>query len=245
MLFCKRPNLETWSPNFSSSGLLNPTWTRVRCDGAELCNSLEFAEWRNNPVQVQICDACGTVGCASGGYIHLSAIDDVVFWTMPQLDKVDDETEARFFCATALMRFGAVAFPPDSWALIREAGSDVPDPRTLPYANGRVLLDAWVVGRGHPKAVDQLVPWLRAHLLAADSLDASAAIQWVEYWVSWFGQRAKTPLEGAIVETSAAEAEIEKFYFDGPGSEDWPALAKYRNTFVPALGSDHIFAPAG
>jgi len=91
MVFCSSPSFETWSPDFSSSELTNPTWTRLRLDRTELCNSLEFVDWINNPVQVQICDACGTVGCASGGYIHLSTIGEFVIWTRPQLSNATDD----------------------------------------------------------------------------------------------------------------------------------------------------------
>jgi hypothetical protein len=38
-------------------------------------------------------------------------------------------------------------------------------------------------------------------------------------------------------------ARIEKLYFDGPSTDDWPALAQYRDSFVPALGPNHIFLP--
>lgn len=44
----------------------------------------EWTDWATTPLQAQICDACGTVGCASGGYIHLSVLRDFVFWTTPR-----------------------------------------------------------------------------------------------------------------------------------------------------------------
>jgi hypothetical protein len=42
-----------------------------------------------------------------------------------------------------------------------------------------------------------------------------------------------------------ADWSTEKLYLDGPGADDWPALAQYQGSFVPALGPDHIFIPNG
>jgi hypothetical protein len=77
------PLVEQWSPDFSSSGLPNPIWTRVKFRGAELYNSLEWTEWNRNPVQVQICDTCGNARLPSGGYVHVSAVQDILLWTAP------------------------------------------------------------------------------------------------------------------------------------------------------------------
>jgi hypothetical protein len=67
--------------------------------------------------------------------------------------------------------------------------------------------------------------------------------KWVEYWLRWFGQRAAVAIEGILASAEYTGARIEKQYFDGPGADDWPALEQYRDSFVPALGSTHIFVP--
>jgi hypothetical protein len=48
MVFCDHPTLDAWSPDFSTSGLANPTWTRAKCGDVELCNSLEWAGYLNS-----------------------------------------------------------------------------------------------------------------------------------------------------------------------------------------------------
>ena len=239
MLFCDQPSFEKWSPDFSTSGLSNPIWTRVRCVQAELCNSLEWTEWSTNPVQVEICEACGTVGCASGGYVNVSSLRDVVLWTRPYPVK----TETQFFPATAIERFGSVAIPLSVCERFRSAATEVPEPESLTRTDGSTLCSAWASGQTRPKAVDQLVPWLCARLLAADTLDKSAAIKWVEHWLNWFRERATVGVDGVISTVENSSATIEKLYFDGPSADDWPAFAQYRNSFVPALGANHVFLP--
>src|SRR5262245_3369260 len=89
MLFCEEIHLDVWRPDFSSSGQSSPMWTRVTCLGNVLCNSLEWVQWEENPVQVVVCDSCGHEGCSSGGYAHLSRLHDWLVWTRPEIDEGD------------------------------------------------------------------------------------------------------------------------------------------------------------
>jgi hypothetical protein len=240
MLLCCEPTFETWQPDFSSAGLSSPTWTRLRSVGSVLCNSLESVEWGGNPIQVQICDACGFAGCSSGGYVHISALSDLILWTSPQVQdshEVFDET----YPATAIQRFGACGFPAESWKSLREAASKVPDVLSIPRSNGRAIADAWAMGPGRPRGLEQLVPMLRKRLLAADSLGNTEAIHWVDYWLNWFGERADRGIEGVLIQSTSDP--IETLYFDGPKAEDWPALAKRGNSYTPVLSPNYVFIP--
>lgn len=243
MLLCDLPTIETWSPDFSTSGLHNPVWTRVRYERTILCNSLEWTEWRDDPVQVEICDACGTVHCASGGYVHVTILGDVVLWTMPRHATTIAEWEGRVFPATAIEKFGSVAFPVGVWESFRVAAVEVPALGSLARADGHALGDAWAVGQTRPKAVDRLVPMLRACLLAADTLGVAEAIGWIDHWLRWFDERAGSAVEGVLATPASAGAIIEKLYFDAPGTADWTALAKIGDSFVPAFSPNHIFLP--
>jgi hypothetical protein len=241
MLLCKQPSTELWSPDFSTSGGRSPDWTRAKCGDVELCNSLEWVEWDANPVQVQLCDACGTAGCASGGYVHMSIQTDLILWTAPQMNA--ESSFDRISSATAIERFGAVAFLPEAWRQFGTVATNIPETHQIPPANGQAIRDAWIMGPHRPKGEDKLRDWLQRRLLAADSLETTDAIKSVEHWLSWFDARATIAVEGYIATTEDSGALIEKLYFDGPGSEDWPALARLDNCIVPALSPTHIFVP--
>ncbi len=241
MFLCRQPSTERWSPDFSASGEKNPEWTRANCGEVELCNSLEWAEWSANPVQVQLCDACGTVGCASGGYAHVSTLSNLVLWTAPQT--VAESDFDRIFPANPIERFGAVVFLPDVWMQLRSVAANVPDAHQISPSNGCAIRDAWISGPHRPKGEDRLRDWLHRRLLAADSLDCVEAITWVEHWLSWFDSKTSIAIEGYIATTEDSGALIEKLYFDGPGSEDWPALARLDDRIVPALSPTHVFVP--
>jgi hypothetical protein len=244
MFFCEHPTLDVWSPEFSTSGLASPspTWTRAKCEGIELCNSLEWTGWTTNPIQVQICDTCGTAGCASGGYVHLSALRDVVLWTTPRRETAV-AFDGKLFPASSVARFGAITFPESVWTSFRAAAVEVPDTKALTRSDGQSICDAWINGPARAPNHDSVVDWLRVRLLAADTLDALAAIQSVEQWIGWFRERARVEIDGSILPVQSAGAVIEKFYFDGPGAEDWLALAHYNGTLVPALGDAYMFVP--
>ena len=141
MKLCADVSLETWTPNFSTSGQPDPRWTRARWAGVELCNSLEWAEWAENPVQVILCEACGYAGCASGGYVHVSQLDGRVLWTAPQIDTSDEWSVAQHAAAAAVRRLGAVAFPAATWEQWKMLARDLPAVAALPAANGRALAD--------------------------------------------------------------------------------------------------------
>lgn len=123
MLYCQEAAVESWSPDFSDSGGITPVWTRVRYGRIVLCNSLEWADWQTNPVQVEICDQCGTSACASGGYVHVAVLNDVVLWTMPS---GGPSGEGGVFPATAIERYGSIAFAPELWRSFQESASSVP-----------------------------------------------------------------------------------------------------------------------
>ncbi len=133
--------------------------------------------------------------------------------------------------------------PRGVWDSFRSVSPEVADFGRLPRSDGIALRDAWAAGQSRPKALDQLMPWLRSRLLAADTLEDTMAIERVEYWLDWFQRRAGITVEGVLQRIEDAGAAIEKLYFDGPGVDDWAALARYRDSYVPALGPYHIFVP--
>src|SRR5688572_27017897 len=123
MKICSDITLEKWTPNFSSSGQVSPSWTRSRCEKVELFNSLEWIAWTENPVQVVLCEACGCDGCAVGGYAHISRLGDFVLWTRPQIAPEETWEAMQYDAAPPLKRFGALAIPKHTWEEWRTVAS--------------------------------------------------------------------------------------------------------------------------
>lgn len=79
--------------------------------------------------------------------------------------------------------------------------------------------------------------------MGADTLEPALAIEWAEYWLAWFQQRGGVSIGAVVKRADEVGGLIEKFYFDGPAAEDWPALAQYRGSYVPALRLEHVLVP--
>ncbi len=142
MLVCHDPELVAWRPDFSSSGQSDPDWTLVRCRGERLTNALNWVEWSENPVQVELCEECGVDGCAAGGYVHVSRHEDDLLWTAPHVD-TDDEFELHQYApSVAILRHGAVVIPVAVWESWRER-FNLPPAQAFPAAEPRDCEAAW------------------------------------------------------------------------------------------------------
>lgn len=244
MIDCDNAVLQQWHPDFSSSQQENPSWTRVTCREVVLCNTLEWVQWLENPVQVVLCEACGYDGCASGGYAHISRLGDHILWTRPQINESDDWERVQYQPAWPLRRFGAVIIAVPTWAQWRVQVSDLPSAEQMFAATGRELIDAWLLGaRGEHRvaSANELVPLLRGRVLASDSLDADAAVDRVADMLAELSSLGAGRVSGRIARAAEVGARPEVLYFDGPGEEDWPALALIGSRIVPAFSREWVF----
>jgi hypothetical protein len=84
---------------------------------------------------------------------------------------------------------------------------------------------------------------LQARLLGCDTLDTGDAIDRVQRWVQRLTALAGSTVNGVLRPPEEIGARVEKLYFDGPASEDWPALALSSNADFPLLDREHAFVP--
>jgi hypothetical protein len=197
MFVCAEPRLETWSPDFSSSGQADPIWARLRCGGVELCNSLGWVDWLENPVQVQLCESCGTPFCADGGFVHISRLGDLILWTAPQ-DSPDPAAPHE-----ALKTLGAIAFPAAVWQTLGALPAD-----RYPPANHRAVAEAWTLGA---KVDRELLAPLLAPLLANPQAigtwqvrsvsETGARVEFIHGWpaFAFIGETAHIALNADLV----------------------------------------------
>jgi hypothetical protein len=115
VIVCASPEFVPWRPDLVSSGQPNPTWTKLVCDGVVLCNSLEWVDWVEDPVQVRICEACGIPGCEHGGYVRITRCGSHLLWTRPRVDTDDDWEPEELTLLNALEQAGAVLIPTAAW----------------------------------------------------------------------------------------------------------------------------------
>lgn len=249
MILCEGLTLSRWTPDFSSSGQENPEWTRVRCGGAELVNSVEWVEWEVNPVQVLVCDECGYAGCAVGNYVHISLLSNQVLWTAPQVEANDEFPDWKAGECTppaVLLQQGLIAFPLDQWSRLRELNARVPASEQLPRATRRAIANGWRMSAPRPhrgERLEVIIPILKDRLVGTDRLDAERVIALLAPLIEWLGADPDQPLEGWICEASAIGAEVETLYFHEVSQFHWPALALQNDRALLALSDKLVFVP--
>lgn len=214
MFVCDQLRTEVWHPDFSSSEQVSPTWTRVTCRGIEITNSLEWAEWQENPVQVMLCDACGHHGCASGGYVHVSRWQRHVLWTAPQTSSDADYAEAAYEIPHVIRNLGALALPVEVWNEWAATIKEVPHADRVVPANYAAIADAWVLGPA--RSPDTLMAHLRERLVGGTTLEKDVAVSLVEQTLTWFRGNAQRAFDQPFVRLEEVAARLETLYFDGP-----------------------------
>jgi len=107
----KISNFEKTLAHIKNPDLDLGVWTQIRFARETLCNSVEFVDWDSDPVQLTICDFCGTPGCSSGGYARVTTTGSQLLLVEPELSF--DGEEASYSASHLLRRFGALVIPAD------------------------------------------------------------------------------------------------------------------------------------
>jgi hypothetical protein len=239
MRICDRLHVATWRPDFSSSEQVSPTWTRLRCDEREISDSIEWVEWLRNPVQVELCDACGHAGCASGGFVHVSRLGDFVLWTRPQLARGPSVLEPEADVWAELRTRGALAVRASAWNDLAAMEPELPFAQRFVRANHAAVADAWILGGSRPSP-DGIVAFLREQLIAGDTLERVDAIDLVERTLATLTVDSTGAFEQTLLAPHTVGARIETLYFDGPAEGDWPAFAFAGEKIFIVLHRKHI-----
>jgi hypothetical protein len=121
--------------SFGSSGQGPHMDAALVADGLELVNMVGAANWDEDPVQVVVCDCCGCVQCASGGWVSLRRLGDWVMMTAPTKGYVsvpDQFTRDQFAAPKFLRTRGAPLVPVALWDGLEMEGASLPSSVAIP-----------------------------------------------------------------------------------------------------------------
>ena len=244
MILCDRATLQAWTPDFSPSEQASPRWTRLVCDGLELCNSMEGTEWCDAPAQVIVCDACGCPGCASGGYVHISRLGRSLLWTTPEVNRADDFERTNYHAPPALAGRGCAVIPLRRWSAWRRRFANLPEAASFPRTRRIDLAQAWAMeGRAPGRGVlDRLAPVLRH---GPDETEARESVAALRRLLGWVRSSPDQPVEGRLDGESAIPASVERLPVEVPGlpAEAWPSLARWGGAVTFAFGDGLVYVP--
>jgi len=104
MWFIEDYEIRTIQLDFTSSGGGRPRSRSVFSGGVQLVNAGDFADLSSDPTQVHVCEQCGVVGCADGGYVRLRRIDDVCIWLPDFSAMLAPDWESGYFTPPACVK---------------------------------------------------------------------------------------------------------------------------------------------
>ena len=81
--------------DFSSSGQGSHPAVQLLADGRLLANAIDLIDWRDDPVQVRVCEECGTIRCATGGWLSFRRFGLHVLLIPAFSSLADDPAEFR------------------------------------------------------------------------------------------------------------------------------------------------------
>ena len=235
-----------WQPDLSSANLPSPAWTKMILGDYVICNSIEWASWDKNPVQVLICEDCGTSGCESGGYVEISRIGDHLLWTEPIFGVSDEQRRTQQGTLRAVSRHGALSFTIKDWERWRQVHPTLPAAETIPLTTRRQLAAAWLSTlKGLPKIKNmEDLPILMGDAvvnpLPQSTIDFSAMLRSLVLWVSDEPEAAVT---GMLSSAECASATVLSAYYEGT-YQPWLGLALLGTRATMAFGAKHVLLPA-
>jgi hypothetical protein len=106
----------------------------LRADGTTVVNMLSLVDWGEDPVQVEICDACGTLGCAIGGYVAPRRLGPYVVLapsTRAYFDAAEDSDRTNFRELSLIRKRGLPLIPATEWERLYDGGAPLPSTNGL------------------------------------------------------------------------------------------------------------------
>jgi len=247
MLVCSPLAVSVWSPDFSSSEQDSPKWTRITCDGAELINGLEAVAWGGPNIQVQVCEQCGTPDCASGGYVRVTRLADLVLWSAPrpelERDWSEDVAREQFTPSVVVQQHGGLLIPGAAWEELRRQDPDVPALAQLPASTRADVEPLWLADARHGRRFDETNrQHLRRAVLAAHPADLETATTHVERLARWFRAAPEAAIDGALQPVAGDDPALVTLYLHEPERE-WTALYLVDGRPSPAFSGAWTLTP--
>lgn len=219
------------------------TVTAVRADGVDLFNALEAVEVAPDRTQVEVCDHCLIVGCASCGWVVLRRLGEKVLW-IPAWDEMEKgEWESSMYGPPSITRArGLPLFSPRAWGQVRALRPDLPVVDALPPLDSREAARVCQrIAPAHALGDFPDAPRLRRGLLLAvmdGELDAEADA--VDRCLDeHFGRRSR--MESIRVDPSAR---VMEFVLDVRGTEDFRVAVRVRDRLCLMVEGDTALVEA-
>lgn len=224
--------------DFTSSGQGKPTYTALKIDGQDFINIIEGLEGEiddNQIFQTILCDYCGCYQCASGSWIALRQLKDLIFF-IPSFEDLAAEVDAGIYEPPYIFnQKGAYWLTITDFGIFKKLVPEIDKLQNIKFMNSFELLSLYKWDIPHKIFGDfpNFKHLRKDHILAVSELDNDTLVDIIELKLK--------ELENATefeIETTIYMDRIVSVYFNDHSTTEWRALYKTENDYELLLGGE-------
>jgi hypothetical protein len=224
--------------DFTSSEQGKPTFTALKIDDKDFINMVEGLEGEidNNQIfQTILCDHCGCYQCASGNWVAIRQLEDLIFF-IPAFDDLNTEIDEGIYHPPFILRQkGAYWLTITDFVNFKKLVPEIDKLQSIKTMTKFELLSLYKWDTPHKMFGDfpNFNPLRRDHILAVSQLENDTLVEIIEMKIK--------ELENAIefeLETIVYVDKVVSIYLDDHSTTEWKALYKTEDDYELLLGGE-------
>ena len=224
--------------DFSSSEQGKPTFTALKIDDKDFINMVEGLEGEidgNQIFQTILCDHCGCYQCASGNWVALRQLNDLIFF-IPAFEDLETDIDKGFYDPPYSFRQkGAYWLTITDFLKFKKLVPEIDKLHRIKTMTKFELLSLHKWDTPHKMFGDfpNFKPLRKDHILAVSELDNDTLADLIEMKIKELENATKFKLESIIYVDKVVSV-----YLDDHSTTVWKALYKAEDDYELLLGGE-------
>lgn len=233
MITLHSPRFEQWIAPWQGDDIPRPKWTKLLAGDVLLSNSIEYANWKSNPVFPIVCEGCWSAECGAHGLARIVSLPYCVIWIKPRPVDFDEFWQDGLSQSNYINE--SVRIPLDVWDQLASQFRNVPRIYYYPRATRADIARLWVDEMPEEirrSDIDQLEEHAVRKALASYPLELDECIEDLRARIRWLGESPDEVVEGRMIRLTDNEP-VNSIFIDQPSFPEWRAFVAGReNSFV-------------
>lgn len=244
LIHCDSLEFETWLAP-PQEDFPRPTWTKLFVNGQMISNSIEHADWQNDPMELTVCELCWNAGCTMHGFARIVRLDSQVLWLRSRKELLPEYVQEVF--DNSRLIDAPLLMSKQMWDDLADQFAMVPAFEELNPPTQLDMLWLWVetipTAIHHcmtlsPIDLTELPTLLQRNCLASDPLDLPESISAIQTLIDTATKMDEPMTSLSIDLLSSRSDETIKFYLDAKQFPEWKALTLSQSEFI--LGNSWV-----
>lgn len=222
--------------DFTSSEQGKPTFTALKIDDKDFINMVEGLEGEiddNQIFQTILCDYCGCYQCASGNWVAIRQLSDIVFF-IPAFDNLNTEfDEGIYHPPYKFIQKGAFWLSITEFNKFKKLVPEIDKLTTIRSFSKFELISLYKWDTPHKMFGDfpNFKPLMKDHILTVSELDDETLTNIVEQKLTELDNTTEFGLESLVYEDK-----IVTVYLNDHSITEWKAIYKTEDDYELLLG---------